>query len=91
MFAQELCINMEITPGTIDKNIIVETDKWDVSNCTSPRGHCYLEESRVQKLSLDKTKLEEDAFYLKCRYCSKYSYVESKEEYDSRKNNGDNI
>lgn len=43
-------------------------------------------EFRVQKLSVDKLKLEEDAYYNRCQYCLKYSYVESKEERDKKGN-----
>ena len=37
-------------------------------------------EFRVQKLSDDKTKIEEDSIYLKCQYCGKYSFSQPYEE-----------
>ena len=35
---------------------------------------------RVQQLSADKTKLEEDSYYEKCQYCGKYNFSKKYEE-----------
>jgi len=37
-------------------------------------------EFRIQQLSPDKTKLVEDAIYLKCQYCGKYMFSQTYEE-----------
>lgn len=41
-------------------------------------------EFRVQQLSLDKTKIEENAYYDRCQYCSKYLFVETKQQRDEK-------
>ena len=41
-------------------------------------------EFRVQKLSDDKTKIEEDAYYERCQYCGKYHFIETKKERDEK-------
>ena len=41
-------------------------------------------EFRVQELSADKTKLLEDAYYLRCQYCQKYTYVETYAERETK-------
>lgn len=95
---------LTIPPDAIDKDTITETDRGDVSNCTSIQGHCYGSEGgtgvpeglrvregrggeyRVQKLSTDRERLEEDAYYVRCQYCLKYSFVELKNVRDLRRN-----
>ena len=39
-------------------------------------------EFRIQKLSDDKTKLEEDAYYERCQYCGKMHFLETKQQRD---------
>ena len=41
-------------------------------------------EFRVQKLSIDKTKIEEDAYYERCQYCLKFHFVETKADRDEK-------
>ena len=41
-------------------------------------------EFRVQALSADKTKIEEDAYYIKCQYCGKMHFLETKVQRDEK-------
>ena len=41
-------------------------------------------EFRVQKLSVDKEKLEEDAYYNRCQYCGHYTFLETKVQRDAK-------
>ena len=43
-------------------------------------------EFRVQKLSADKTRIEEDAYYERCQYCGKMHFIETKQQRDEKTN-----
>lgn len=78
-------------------NDILNCDLIHTGECTSHAGHCFGSdggtekvpegrggEFRVWKLSIDKESLLEDAYYLRCQYCLKYSYVETYAERQKR-------
>lgn len=87
----------EIDKGAVDKETIDTSEDCThpAGHCYgSDGGHGIPEnlkvpegrggEFRVQALSEDKQAISEDAYYVRCQYCLKYSYVESKEERDTK-------
>lgn len=44
-------------------------------------------EFEVMKLSHDKEKVEEDAYYARCQYCLKYTFLETKADRDEKNTN----
>lgn len=90
--------SLKISDDAIDKNTIEVGDcTHPAGHCYGSDGGSGIPDNlkvptgrggefRVQKLSLDRETLLEDAYYNKCQFCGKYSYVESKEERDKRQN-----